>query len=45
MSKLETRDYILILDKSGSMSATDTRNGKSRWEEAKESTIALANAV
>lgn len=45
MSKLENRDYVLVIDKSGSMSACDTLSGKSRFEEAKESTIALANAV
>lgn len=45
MSKLENRDYVLVLDKSGSMSESDTKSGKTRWEEAKESTIALANAV
>lgn len=45
MSNLENRDYVLVLDKSGSMSDTDTASGKSRWEEARESTLAIANAV
>ena len=45
MSKLENRDYVLVLDKSGSMSACDTKSGKSRWDEAKESTEALARKV
>jgi uncharacterized protein with von Willebrand factor type A (vWA) domain len=36
------RDYTLILDKSGSMSAKDQQGGKSRWEYAQESTLALA---
>jgi Mg-chelatase subunit ChlD len=36
------RDYTLILDKSGSMSAKDQPAGKSRWEYAQESTLALA---
>jgi len=40
---LENRDYTLILDKSGSMSARDQAGGKSRWKSAQESTIALAN--
>jgi uncharacterized protein with von Willebrand factor type A (vWA) domain len=38
---LKDRDYILILDKSGSMSTPD-QGGKSRWEAAQESTLALA---
>lgn len=45
MSKLENRDYVLVLDKSGSMEATDTPSGKSRWEDAKESTLAIANKI
>jgi uncharacterized protein with von Willebrand factor type A (vWA) domain len=39
---LQNRDYTLILDKSGSMSTTDQTGGKSRWQAAEESTIALA---
>lgn len=35
------RDYTLIIDKSGSLANSDG-NGKSRWEIAQESTIALA---
>jgi hypothetical protein len=42
MSNLLTRDYTLILDKSGSMSATDQAGGRSRWDYAQESTLALA---
>lgn len=38
---LAKRDYVLIIDKSGSMSRPDV-NGKSRWESAKESAVALA---
>lgn len=45
MSKLENRDFVLILDKSGSMQESDTPSGKSRWEDAKESTMAIAHAV
>jgi uncharacterized protein YegL len=41
-STLLTRDYTLILDKSGSMSTTDQASGKSRWDYAQESTLALA---
>ncbi len=40
---LGNRDYTLILDKSGSMSTRDQPGGKSRWQAAQESTIALAN--
>jgi uncharacterized protein with von Willebrand factor type A (vWA) domain len=39
---LKDRDYTLILDKSGSMSTPDQRGGRSRWEAAQESTLALA---
>lgn len=42
---LENRDYYLIVDKSGSMSDTDTRNGKSRWLYARENTEALAREI
>ncbi len=39
---MKNRDYTLIIDKSGSMSTPDQTGGRSRWEEAKESTLALA---
>lgn len=39
---MNNRDYTLILDKSGSMSAADQPGGKSRWDVAQESTLALA---
>jgi len=38
----ENRDYTLIIDKSGSMSTPDQAGGRSRWEMAQESTLALA---
>lgn len=38
---IENRDYELIIDKSGSMETTDCK-GKSRWDAAKETTIAFA---
>jgi uncharacterized protein with von Willebrand factor type A (vWA) domain len=41
-SVLENRDYTLIIDKSGSMSTPDQAGGKSRWDTAQESTLALA---
>jgi hypothetical protein len=42
ISPIAARDYTLIIDKSGSMSAVDRDGGKTRWETVKESTLALA---
>ncbi|MBD2136745.1 VWA domain-containing protein [Anabaena sp. FACHB-1237] len=39
---MSDRDYTVIIDKSGSMSTPDQVGGRSRWEIAQESTIALA---
>lgn len=39
---MKDRDYTLIIDKSGSMSTPDQRGGRDRWQEAQESTLALA---
>jgi uncharacterized protein with von Willebrand factor type A (vWA) domain len=39
---VQDRDYTLIIDKSGSMSTPDQAGGRSRWEMAQESTLALA---
>lgn len=39
---LSNYDFILLLDKSGSMATTDMPGGKSRWAAAKETTLALA---
>lgn len=41
-SIVQNRDYTLIIDKSGSMSASDRPGGKTRWVAAQESTMALA---
>lgn len=41
-SIVEERDYTLIIDKSGSMSTNDQIGGKTRWDAAQESTLALA---
>lgn len=41
-SIVRDRDYTLIIDKSGSMSTSDQPGGKTRWEAAQESTLALA---
>lgn len=43
--KLANRDYVLVIDKSGSMTATDTPSKQSRWNAAKESTIAIAKKL
>lgn len=40
--QLAQRNYWLLIDKSGSMSATDTPGGKSRWEWAQEQTENIA---
>ncbi|MGB3205269.1 MAG: VWA domain-containing protein, partial [Crinalium sp.] len=39
---MQDRDYTLIIDKSGSMSTPDQAGGRSRWDSAQESTLALA---
>ena len=39
---MEDRDFTLIIDKSGSMSTPDQVGGRSRWQLAQESTLALA---
>jgi hypothetical protein len=41
-SIVQDRDYTLIIDKSGSMSASDRPGGQTRWLAAQESTMALA---
>jgi uncharacterized protein with von Willebrand factor type A (vWA) domain len=40
---LDSRDYTLIIDKSGSMSIKDQPGGKSRWQAMQESTLAIAS--
>jgi hypothetical protein len=42
---ISDRDYTLIFDKSGSMSTPDQAGGRSRWDIAQESTLALARKV
>ena len=39
---MSDRDYTLIIDNSGSMSTPDQVGGRTRWQIAQESTIALA---
>ena len=41
-SIISNRDYTLIIDKSASMSTNDLPEGKTRWEAAQESALALA---
>ncbi|MDH6098989.1 VWA domain-containing protein [Anabaenopsis sp. FSS-46] len=40
---LESRDHTLIIDKSGSMATPDQKGGRTRWQSAQESTLALAS--
>lgn len=44
MTQIENRDYVLCIDKSGSMSINDC-NGKSRWDYCKESVLGLLNKL
>ncbi len=44
MTAVLKRDYVLIMDKSGSMATCDV-NGKSRWDAAQEGTLALAAKI
>ena len=45
VEKLKNRDYVLVIDKSGSMTANDCAGGKSRWEACQESTMAIATKL
>lgn len=40
MVDVSNRDYVVVVDKSGSMSVNDV-NGKTRWEASRESVLAL----
>jgi len=42
---LKNRDYVILIDKSGSMGESDTPNGQTRYKYAEESTIALARKL
>ena len=42
-SRIENRDYTLMIDKSSSMATSDDPDGKTRWQIAQESTLALAD--
>lgn len=45
MSDLKDRDYVLVIDKSGSMDEKDCPGGQSRFECAQESTLAVARKL
>lgn len=45
LDQLKNRDYYIVLDKSGSMIATDTPSGQSRWKYAEESLTAIAQRL
>lgn len=42
---LQNRDYVIIIDKSGSMAGTDTPTGQSRFKYVEESTVAIATTL
>ncbi len=44
-SRLENRDYTLIIDKSGSMADNDVKGYKSRWHAVQESARAIARKL
>lgn len=45
MTAISNRDYVVVVDQSGSMSAPDCAGNKSRWDYCKESTQALVEKV
>lgn len=45
MNDILKRDYVLIIDKSGSMAERDCQGGKSRWDYCQESTFALCSKM
>lgn len=44
-SKLQNRDYTLVIDRSGSMDEKDCPNGQSRWKCAEETTVQIAGKL
>ncbi len=44
-SKLQNRDYTLVIDRSGSMDTKDCPNGQSRWKCAEETTVQIAGKL
>lgn len=45
IEKLKNRDYVLVIDRSGSMSANDMPNGQTRWQAMQETTLAVARKL
>lgn len=45
MEKLKNRDYVILLDKSGSMVQDDTPSGKPRWKAMQETTLEILKKV
>lgn len=45
LEKLQNRDYVLVIDRSGSMNDTDTPTGQSRFKYAEESAVAIARKL
>ncbi len=43
--QLKDRDFVFVIDQSGSMATQDQKGGKSRWESAQETAIALAGKI
>jgi len=44
-SRLQNRDYTLVIDRSGSMSISDVPGFKSRWHAVEEATAAIARKL
>jgi len=45
VSRLQNRDYVLLIDKSGSMGTSDMKGGRSRWKAAQETTEQIAREI
>lgn len=45
LDALKNRDFVLLIDKSGSMTTKDVGNGWSRWKAVRESTKAIAEKI
>jgi uncharacterized protein YegL len=45
IDNLKNRDYVVILDKSGSMEERDCPGGQTRWDSARESVNAIAKKL
>lgn len=44
-SKLQNRDYVVVVDQSGSMDETDTPTKQSRWNYMKEAVVSLGKKL